>query len=112
MREAVLPPERLVRFCGADCSNCETYKGFLNGDESGLVNLETNYRCCWLLRDYPKGKDCEIRTCCEEKGILFCGECSRFEECVRMKEFYSKPGYDKLKKKMLEEIKKNIECSK
>jgi hypothetical protein len=70
------------------------------------VNLENDYRCCWLPKDYPKGRDCEIRTCCEEKEILFCGECSQFEGCVRMKEFYSKPGYDTLEKRMLEETKK------
>jgi hypothetical protein len=55
-------------------------------------------------RDYPAGRDCEIRTCCEERGILFCGECSQFEECARMDEFYSQPGYDECKRRMLEEI--------
>ena len=36
---------------------------------------------------------------------LYCGECSQFE-CARMKEFYSKPGYDKLRRRMLEEVAK------
>jgi len=106
VRDVVPHPERLVRFCGADCSSCETYKRFLKGDESGLVNFETNYRCCWLPKDYPRGKDCEIRTCCEEKRLLFCGECGQFEKCVRMKKFYSKLGYDKLKKRMIDEVEK------
>lgn len=57
MKEKILPPRRLVRFCGADCSNCETYKRFLMGDESGLVNPENDYRCCWLPKNYPKGRD-------------------------------------------------------
>lgn len=104
----VCHPDRLIRFCGADCGNCNTYKRFLEGDESGLVNLENNYHCCWLPKDYPKGKDCEIRTCCEEKGILFCGLCDQFEECTIMKDFYSKPGYTKLKIRMLEEARKEI----
>ena len=69
-----------------------------------MVNLENNYRCCWLPRDYLRGRECEIRICCEEEGILFCGGCNQFEECVRMKEFYSKPGYDELRKRMLEEV--------
>jgi hypothetical protein len=101
--QKIRPPDRLIRFCGADCSNCNTYKRFQEGDESGLVNIKNNYRCCWLPKDYPKGKDCEIRACCEEKGILFCGMCDQFEECATMKDFYSKPGYDKLKKRMFEE---------
>jgi hypothetical protein len=99
-----LMPDRLVRFCGADCSNCDTYRNFLAGDEGGLVNPDNQYRCCWLPKDYPKGRDCEIRTCCEERGLLFCGECSQFEECARMEEFYSKPGYDELRRRMLEEV--------
>jgi len=44
--------------------------------------------------------------CCEEKGILFCGECQQFDECTRMKEFYSKPSYDKLKRRMIKEVEK------
>lgn len=106
MRDANILPTRLIRFCGSDCSNCDSYKRFMMGDESGLVNIETNYRCCWLPRDYPRGKDCEIRACCEEKGILFCGECGQFEGCIRMKVFYSKPGYDTLRRRMLDEVKK------
>ena len=97
-------PERLIRFCGADCSHCDTYKRMLAGDEGGLVNTESGYRCCWLLRDYPRGKDCPIRTCCEEHNVLFCGECDQFEECARMKAFYSKPGYDELRTSMFEEM--------
>jgi len=102
MQKEDILPQRLIRFCGADCSNCDTYKHFLAGDETGLVNPETNYRCCWLPEDYPRGRDCPIKTCCEEKEILFC----EIEECARMKEFYSKPGYDKLRRRMLEEVAK------
>ena len=105
MRKGLLP-KRLIRFCGADCSHCDTYKRLLTGDESGLVNPGTNYRCCWLPKDYPEGRDCEIRTCCEERGIIFCGECSQFEGCIRMREFYSKPGYDELRRRMFDEIAK------
>jgi hypothetical protein len=103
MREDLIP-KRLVRFCGADCGDCDTYKGFLAGDETGLVNPENNYRCCWLPKDYPRGKDCEIRMCCEEKGILYCGECIQFEGCTTMEVFYSKPGYDALRMRMLEAV--------
>mgnify|MGYP001086819604 CR=1 FL=1 len=99
-------PKRLIRFCGSNCSDCGTYKKLLAGDEGGLVNPENNYRCCWLPKDYPRGRDCEIRTCCEEKGILYCGECDQFDECIRMREFYSKTGYDELRRRMLEEVRR------
>jgi len=90
--------------CGVDCRNCDSYRRFLTRDESGVVNSENNYRCCWLPRDYPRGRDCPIRTCCEEKELQLCGECSEFEGCVIMREFYSKPGYDELRRRMLEEV--------
>src|SRR5512136_1281083 len=101
-----ISPKCLIRFCGSDCRYCDQYKRFLEGDESGLVNPENDYRCCWLPKDYPRGRDCEIRTCCEDKGIAFCGQCGQFEGCARMMEFYSKPGYDVLRRRMLEEIAK------
>jgi hypothetical protein len=69
-----LRPKLAIRFCGSDCSQCDKYPRFLSGDESGVVNSETHYRCCWLLKDYARGRDCEFRTCCEEKEILFCGD--------------------------------------
>jgi hypothetical protein len=98
------PPKRLVRFCGADCSACETYQRFLAGDDSGVVNQETGYRCCWLPESYPRGRDCGIRVCAETRGILFCGACAQFEQCATMEEFYSQPGYDALRRRMFDEI--------
>lgn len=97
-------PDRLIRSCGADCSQCGTYELFLTGDESGLVNPQTGYRCCWVPADYPEGRDCPIRTCCERKAILFCGECDELKQCERMEAFYAQPGYDALRKRMFEAI--------
>jgi hypothetical protein len=102
-------PERLIRFCGADCSDCETYQRFLAGDESGVVNPESGYRCCWLPESYREGKDCPIRVCCEGRGILFCGMCNQLEQCARMEEFYSQPGYEELKQRMYDEIERRKE---
>jgi hypothetical protein len=104
MANESLMPDRLVRFCGANCGPCDTYKRFLSGDESALVNPDNQYRCCWLPRDYPRGRDYPIRICCEERGILFCGECGEFEGCERTQAFYSQPGYDEAKRRMFEEI--------
>jgi hypothetical protein len=99
-----LLPDRLIRFCGADCSDCEAYPGFLTGDEGGLVNSESGYRCCWLPTSYPEGRDCPIRICCEERGLLFCGACAQLAECSRMAAFYAQPGYGRLRERMLAEV--------
>ncbi len=74
------------------------------GNEDWLVNAQSGFRCCWLPRNYPKGRDCEIRICCEEKGIEYCGECLQFQTCTRMKEFYCQLGYDAAKRRMLKII--------
>jgi hypothetical protein len=93
-------PSRLVRFCGADCSECDSYWRFLAGDASGLVNPDSGYRCCWLPRDYPHGRDCGFRICCEARGLRYCGECDDFERRERIAAFYAQPGYDKLRRRM------------
>lgn len=98
---------RRVRFCGADCSECDAYQRFLAGDDGGVVNPETGYRCCWLPKSHAAGRDCPIRECCEEKRLRFCGECAEFETCARMAHFYAQPGYDKLRRRMLEEVSRN-----
>jgi hypothetical protein len=99
-----MPQGRLIRYCGMDCSECDTYVRFLSGDAGGLVDPESQYRCCWLPKDYPEGRDCPIRTCCDEKGILLCGECGRLEVCETVQAFYAQPGYDKLRARMLAEV--------
>lgn len=98
--------KQAIRLYEMDRRNCDTYKSYLEGDESKIINPENNYRCCWLSKDYPKGIDCPIRICCEEKNIMFCGQCNQFEKCEIMKEFYLKPGYDELRRRMLNEISK------
>jgi hypothetical protein len=40
---------------------------------------------------------------------MFCGECSQFETCVRVEEFYSQPGYDTLRERMFEAIERRRE---
>jgi len=113
-RGTVSAPECLIQCCGADCGQCDTFKRFLAGDASRLVNPQTGYRCCWLPVDYSEGRDCPIKACCRQKGIPFCGECNQLHQCERMQAFYAQPGYDAFRKRMLEVVrtrKKNDEDS-
>jgi hypothetical protein len=75
------------------------------------VNSETGYRCCWLPESYPEGRDCPIRVCCEERDVLFCGACAQLEQCTRMEEFYTQPGYDELRRRMFDEIRRRKETT-
>lgn len=97
-------PKRLIRFCGADCGQCASYERFLAGDTSGLVNPETEYRCCWLPADYPQGRTCAIAACCEGRGLSFCARCDQFNRCEIVEAFYAQPGYERLRERMLEAL--------
>jgi len=105
------PPERLIRYCGADCGRCDTYDRFLAGDRSGGVNPETGYRCCWLPVSYPEGRECSVKACCEQRDVPFCGTCDELDRCARMWAFYAQPGYDVLRKRMLETMERTMTCT-
>jgi hypothetical protein len=101
-----IKPARFIQYCGADCRECDTYQRFIRGEDVTLCDREQKYRCCWLPDDYPRGGDCYIKACCVKRHVSFCGACAQFAECATMKEFYAQPGYDVLKKRMLEQLKK------
>jgi len=48
----------------------------------------------------------------KRKAYYSVGNAARFEKCASMKEFYAKPGYDELRRRMIEEItRRKTECS-
>lgn len=62
--------------CGIVCSECK-YKEQMNC--KGCVHI-----------DKPFWGDCQIKSCCEGKGLLNCGKCNEFP-CEVLKKF----SYDK-----------------
>lgn len=98
------PPDPLagrpIRYCGVDCWECRTFTRFLAGDGGGLVNQESDERCCWLLDEFPVGRDCVFRTCCEDRGLDLCGRCGEFESCVAIQSFYAQPEYERHRRRM------------
>ena len=63
--------------CGILCSECE-YKEQVNC--KGCVNIDKPF---W-------GDRCEVKSCCEDKGFLYCGKCDNFP-CDLLNQF----SYDK-----------------
>jgi hypothetical protein len=100
--ESLASPEQPVRYCGADCTRCETHVRLLAGDTSGVVNEETGYRCCWLPSSYPEGRDCPIKACCQRRGLDMCGACDEFPRCDLLRPFYAQPGYDALRERVIQ----------
>ncbi len=63
--------------CGILCNECG-YKVEVNCQ--GCVNIDKPF---W-------GEECPVKSCCEEKGLSFCGECDTFP-CEILNQF----AYDK-----------------
>jgi len=43
-----------------------------------------------------------MKACCDRQGVRFCGQCDRSHECDQMQAFYAQPGYEALRRRMLD----------
>jgi hypothetical protein len=69
--------ENLIAFCGLYCKNCSKYS------KGSCPGCEKNEKASW----------CAIRSCCIEKNILSCAECTDFQhlsECKKYNNVFSK----------------------
>ena len=65
--------DKMIAYCGVDCSECDDYK---------------NNKCpSCRLSEWTDDDICRPVKCCIEKGIEFCSECDVFP-CKDMKDFY------------------------
>jgi hypothetical protein len=76
--------------CGVCCNSCERKE---NVNCSGCVNMSAPF---W-------GGNCNVKTCCENKGYNHCGECGIFP-CDMLSNMGIDEGYDPLPK--IEQCKK------
>jgi hypothetical protein len=85
--------------CGAYCRTCRVLlENLCHGCKLGYANGE---------RDINKAK-CKMKVCCIKKGIVTCGDCSEYQICEIINEFYNKNGYKYGKyKQAIEYIRKN-----
>ncbi|MFQ6107548.1 MAG: DUF3795 domain-containing protein [Thermoplasmata archaeon] len=81
--------------CGLYCGNCEIFRAYKDDDFEALAEYgkELNapldqVRCegCRTEVTMFWCPDCEIKGCCEKKGVSFCFECDDFP-CVTLIEF-------------------------
>ncbi len=66
--------------CGVCCDSC-TRKEQVNC--RGCIEMEKPF---W-------GGECKVKTCCEEKGLDFCGKCEIFP-CDMLSNMGKEQGYD------------------
>ncbi len=66
----------LMSVCGFHCGRENCFLGQWCG------GCRSEYNCCSFATLYPDGK-CPNVTCCEEKGLIGCWECSELETCSK-----------------------------
>jgi hypothetical protein len=72
VKAIVVSPE-LVAYCGLYCGACPSYR---------------RQRCSGC-HDSSKATWCKVRTCCIERGIASCADCSDFSDPSRCQKFHN-----------------------
>jgi len=93
----------LVGRCGLYCGSCMIYRGYKESGKLRKVIAERancrpdDIRCegCqvvltegWNVKGQQWGKNCQIVSCLEAKGLKFCYECRIFPDCDKFREIY------------------------
>lgn len=81
--------------CGAYCKTCRVYlEGICIGCKIGYVDG---------TRDISKAK-CKMKVCCIKKGYSSCADCTEYQSCMTLNEFYNKNGFKYRKYKQANEF--------
>lgn len=66
--------------CGVCCNSCQKKE-------------KVNCKGCPEMKEPFWGGVCQVKTCCEQKNLNHCGECSKFP-CTMVSEMGKQFGYD------------------
>ena len=94
--------EKLIGYCGIDCSECDAYLATKNNDQA----LQEKTAVEWSkAHDYNitpemincvsckgngikhRSSECEVYKCASGKGIVNCGACDEFKTCSTISDF-------------------------
>ncbi|MFX1377290.1 MAG: DUF3795 domain-containing protein [Promethearchaeota archaeon] len=110
---------RLIAFCGINCSECPAYLATQKGnfDEIKMIAKEWSNEsmsfkpeeiycdgCNSTGRIFSWCSECSIRSCCQEKGFQNCAYCKDYV-CDNLKMTFERTPSAK---EILDKIKKNI----
>lgn len=90
--------EKMIAYCGLDCSQCEAYIATVRNDDAmrektaklwtelnGVEITPEMINCEGCRMDGKKTPYCEalcpIRRCASDRGVKTCGECAEFDTC-------------------------------
>ncbi|MGM9972398.1 MAG: DUF3795 domain-containing protein [Anaeroplasmataceae bacterium] len=109
---------KIIAYCGLDCSKCEALKATINNDDELRMNVAKEWselngvlitkdmiNCNGCRMDGVKtpfcDKLCPIRLCAKNKNIETCGSCGELSKCDKIKMIIS------TNKEALERLKNN-----
>ena len=95
--------EKLIAYCGLDCTECDAYKATQTNDQAlrekiaadwtkmhGFNFLPEMINCTSCKSSGAKighCSDCEMRKCASGKNLKNCGACSDFKTCKTINDF-------------------------
>ena len=95
--------ERLIAYCGLDCTECDAYKATLHNDQALREKTAAEWSKAYNFSFTPEminctscqGNgakighclDCEMRKCAVGKAVVNCGACAEFKTCKIINDF-------------------------
>jgi len=95
--------EKLIAYCGLDCTQCNAYLALKNNDQALREKTAAewakmhNFNCTPDMINCTSCKgtgvqvghcsECEMRNCAVKKGVVNCGACNEFKTCKTINEF-------------------------
>ena len=108
--------DKIIAYCGLDCSKCDAYIATKNNDEklriktaelwsklNGITILPEHINCEGCRCDGKKtvfcDKLCKIKQCAEDKKYQTCGDCNNIDNCniIKMITDTNKDALNRLK---------------
>jgi len=97
-----------ISYCGINCEECPAFIAHLTNDDA----LREKTAREWTTTRWPLTRDdidcvgckmmegphpgfvyeCDLRTCGNERGVVTCAHCDRYEGCESIKEFTANAG--------------------
>ncbi len=97
--------DRIIAYCGLDCSGCEAYQATQANDEAAKERIAIKWRVehnapeltaaaitcdgCVTQAGRPGcyGPFCPIRACGVERAVVNCGHCADYATCEKLNGF-------------------------
>ena len=95
--------EKLIAYCGLDCSECGAHLAWKNNDQAmrektaldfaewhGFKGSADEINCAGCKGGgilFSHCSNCEIRKCASKKAVVNCGSCSEFKTCKTINDF-------------------------